>query len=171
MNRLINKVKKYFYNQRQYQNYLKRSGLKIGDGCEINKDVCFGSEPYLIEIGNYVRITSGCKFITHDGGVWVLRHKTNNINLDLIKKIKIGNNIHIGINSIIMPGVTIGDNVIIGCGAVVTKNIPSGEIWGGVPAKKITSIDEYFEKHKSEFKSTKNMNKKEKKKYLEKNCI
>lgn len=41
--------------------------------------------------------------------------------------------IHIGVNMVIMPGVTIGDNCIIGCGAVVTKDIPSGEIWGGRP--------------------------------------
>lgn len=51
-------------------------------------------------------------------------------------------------NTIIMPGVSIGENSIVGCGAVVTKNIPPKEIWGGVPAHFIETVDEYYEKNK-----------------------
>ncbi len=47
-----------------------------------------------------------------------------------------------------MPGVSIGENSIVGCGAVVTKNIPPKEIWGGVPAHFIETVDEYYEKNK-----------------------
>ena len=76
--------------------------------------------------------------MTHDGGVWVLRKLYGDERIDLFGKVKIGNNVHIGMNkTIIMPGVTIGSNVIIGSGeAVVTKKYkPDNEIWGGVPAK------------------------------------
>jgi acetyltransferase-like isoleucine patch superfamily enzyme len=44
----------------------------------------------------------------------------------------------IGVNSTILPNVTIGEGAIIAAGAVVNKNVPAFEIWGGVPAKKIS---------------------------------
>ena len=78
--------------------------------------------------------------------MWVLRNMKKLENADYFGKIKIGNNVHIGMNVIVMPGVTIGDNVVIGCGAIVTKNIPSNSVAVGVPAKVIESIDEYYEK-------------------------
>jgi len=43
----------------------------------------------------------------------------------------------IGANAIILPGVTIGNNAVVGAGSVVTKSIPSREVWGGNPAKRI----------------------------------
>ncbi len=65
-----------------------------------------------------------------------------------------------------MPNVHIGSNVIIGCGAVITKDIPDGEIWGGVPARFIKKIDEYYLQHKKEFDYTKGYSYTEKKEYL-----
>jgi acetyltransferase-like isoleucine patch superfamily enzyme len=58
-------------------------------------------------------------------------------------RIKIGNNVTIGAHAVVMSGVTIGDNAIVGVGAVVPKgtHIGTGEIWGGVPAKKIKDIE------------------------------
>ena len=53
------------------------------------------------------------------------------------KPVKIGDNVWIGMNSIIMRGVTIGDNSIIGAGSIVTKNIPSNVIAAGSPCKVI----------------------------------
>ena len=66
--------------------------------------------------------------------------------LEITKPITIGNNVYIGNDVIILPGVSIGDNVIIGAGAVVTKNIPSDSVAAGVPARVIKPIQEYFEK-------------------------
>ena len=56
--------------------------------------------------------------------------------------VKIGNNVWIGGNTCIMPGVTIGDNVVIGAGSVVTKDIPSNTIAFGNPCKVIRKITE-----------------------------
>ena len=81
----------------------------------------FGSEPYLITIGDHVRITAEARFITHDGGVWVFRNEEKMKDVDVFGTIEIGNNVHLGNDVIIMPNVKIGDNVVIGCGAVVTK--------------------------------------------------
>ena len=54
--------------------------------------------------------------------------------------VKIGNNVHIGENVIILPGVNIGNNVIVGAGSVVTKSIPDNTLACGNPAKVIKNI-------------------------------
>lgn len=145
----------------------KKGGVKIGKGCEIYSSAEFGSEPYLVTLGDHVRVNSGVRFVTHDGGVWVLRHlKDDYKNIDIFGKITIGNNVHIGTNAIIMPGVSIGSNCIIGCGAIVTKNIPDNSIAVGVPARVIESIDEYEIKHMNDFVHTKMLTQEEKKKQL-----
>ena len=144
----------------------RKMGIKIGSNCQIYPNVNFGSEPYLVSLGDNVRITSGCKFITHDGGIWVLRNMKLIENGDIFGKIEIGNNVHIGINTIIMPNVKIGNNCIIGCGAIVTKDIPDNSIAVGVPARVIESIEDYYNKHKDDCHYTKNMDSKQKKEYI-----
>ena len=149
-----------------YKKFIKCGGM-IGQNCEVWPDVEFGSEPYLITIGDNVRITSGVRFVTHDGGVWVLRNNPGLEDIDVFGKIVIGNNVHIGWNSIIMPNVVIGNNVVIGAGSVVTHDIPDNTIVGGVPAKVIKSLAEYKEKVELNGIHTKNLTWKEKREYLE----
>lgn len=161
----INAIKRRLIGEEKYARSL---GVKIGKGCEIYSGIIWGSEPYLIKIGNNVRITQGCKFVTHDGGLWVLRRKYKKPNIDKFGKITIGNNVHIGWNSIIMPGVKIGNNVVIGCGSIVTKDIPDNCVYAGVPAKKIEDIETYYNKIKDHVIETKNMSSTEKKKIIEK---
>lgn len=146
--------------------YAKFIGVEFGKNCEIYRNVKWGTEPFLIRIGNNVRITSGVKFITHDGGVWVIRNLYKNKNIDVFGKIIIGNNCHIGWDAIILPGITIGDNCVIGAGAIVTKDVPSNTVVAGVPAKKIKTIDEYYHKVMQNSCNTKQMQKKEKKEFL-----
>ena len=143
--------------------YLK---VDIGEGCHIYPGVDFGSEPYLIKLGNNVRITNGVRFITHDGGLWVLRNNGMLEDADLFGRIIIGNNVHIGLNAVIMPGVSIGDNVIIGVGSIVTKDVPSNVVVAGVPARVIKSIDDYYHKNKEYVVFTKHMPMKEKRQFL-----
>lgn len=144
----------------------KKIGVKIGENCRFLNvtSSTFGSEPYLISIGNHVTITRGVSFITHDGGVWVFRNEEKSI--DVFGKIKVGNNVFIGLNSLILPGVTIGDNVVIAAGSVITKNIESNSVVGGNPARKIRTIEEYRKKSWKNADFIKNYNNVEKKKYL-----
>lgn len=137
-------------------------------GEEIYPDANFGLEPYMIEIGNHVRINSGVQFVTHDGGVWIFRQKEDTKDVDLFGRINVGNNVHIGTNSIIMPGVTIGDNVVVGCGAIVTHNIPDNSIAVGVPARVIENVEQYYSKNKEAFDFTKQLSPKDKRAYLTK---
>lgn len=155
-NLIINLIEKYQRHKDPIK-YWRKKGAKIGNNCEIYSTTNFGSEPFLISIGNHVRINMNVQLITHDGGVWVLREYLNDLNsekIDLFGKITIGNNVHIG------------DNCIIGCGAIVTSNIPNNSIAVGIPARVIENIEEYYEKNKVRFDYTKKMNNKEKKIYL-----
>lgn len=119
--------------------YARYKGVKVGENCRI-LTTSLGSEPWLISIGNKVTVTSGVRFLTHDGSTWLFSDEKGR--REAFKKVSVGNNIFIGINSIIMPGVIIEDNVIIAAGSVVTKSVPSGVIIGGNPAK---IIGDYFE--------------------------
>ena len=96
----------------------------------IGQQVIFDSEhPENIEIGDYCAITMRCVLLTH----YVKPH--GNSHVYEIGKIKIGNNVFLGANTVITKPVTIGDNVIVGAGSIITKDIPSNEIWAGVPAR------------------------------------
>ncbi len=111
--------------------YLRKMGVKIGENCHI-LTTSFSTEPYLIEIGNTVRIASGTVFLTHDGGVNCFRDE---IDGGIFGKIKIGNNVFIGTNSIILLNTTIGNNCIIGAGSVVRGHFPDDSVIVGNPAK------------------------------------
>lgn len=104
----------------------------------------WSTEPWIITLGNNVHITEGVRFITHDGGTLLYRDRVPD--LEITKPIKIGDNVYIGNNVILLPGVTVGNNVIIGAGAVVSKDIPDNSVAVGAPAKVIKTADEYFEK-------------------------
>lgn len=144
----------------------KPGGVHMGDHCEVFSNVSFGSEPYLVTLGNNVKITSAVQFITHDGGMYVLRNMKLLENADKFGRINVGNNVFIGVCSTIMPGVTIGDNVVIGACSVVTHDIPSNSVACGVPARVIKSIEQYYENSKDKVDFVKSMNRDEKKMYL-----
>ena len=98
--------------------------ISRGGGVHLYGDVNWSTEPWIITLGNNVHITGGTKFM--------------------------GNDVYIGNNVIILPGVTIGNNVVIGAGAVVSKDIPDNSVAVGVPARVIKTADEYLKKLKKE---------------------
>ena len=116
--------------------YLRKQGVKIGQNCKIHS-VSFSTEPYLVEIGDHARIASGTIFITHDGSVNIF---LGEIGGGIFGKIKIGNNVFIGNNSIILLNTSIGNNCIIGAGSVVRGEFPEGSVIFGNPAKVIMKI-------------------------------
>jgi len=142
-------------------------GVHIGVDCWL---ICtlsaFGTEPYLITIGNDCTITSGVLFLTHDGGMEVVNHLKGTAD-DKIAPIRIGNNVFLGNDVKIMMGVTIGDNVIVGAGSIVTNNVPSNVVIAGVPAKVICSIEEYSTKNHYRMFPTRNLSSKDKRKFFE----
>ena len=168
---VLRKIKIWKANDEEYIELLRKTGLIVGEGCSISKTAYFGGEPWLIRIGNNTRITNDVKFITHDGGLWTLR-KIGKLDEKDVKygAIKIGDNCNISWNVIIMPGVTIGNNCVVAAGAVVTKDIPDNSVWGGIPARHIETLEEYYDKVKNSVVKTNGMDNDEKKKYLIEKC-
>ncbi|MCD0459860.1 acyltransferase [Roseiconus lacunae] len=129
-------------------------GVKVGDDCRIIT-TRISTEPWLITIGNRVTITAEVFFLTHDGATSLIadergrRHK--------VAPIVIGDDVFIGVCSIIHPGVRIGDRVIIAAGSVVTKSVPSGSVVGGAPARIIGNFDDYKRKALERFPASSDM--------------
>ena len=161
------KLKLAQLNADSYCRYLRKSGVTIGERCTIYPGASFGSEPYLVTIGNHVTITSSVSFVTHDGGVEVLMDLGYAERPDLFGRIVVGNNVFIGVHTTILPDVTIGNNVIIGAGSVVTKDIPDNSVAAGCPAKVLKTIEEYYESNKHKIVNTKYLPGSEKRKVIE----
>lgn len=121
--------------------FARYKGVKVGEDCRIYIRQ-FGTEPFLINIGDRVTITSGVQIITHDGSTALVRNDVGRRYFHYAK-VKIGNDVFIGVNSIILPGVTIGSNVVIGAGSIVTRNIPANSVAVGSPARVVGSFEEF----------------------------
>lgn len=156
--------KSYYWAVRQVNPVMhaKMQGVLLGEGCRlINVD--FGSEPWLVQLGDRVS-ASDCHFVTHDGGVWVLRPDFPDI--DVIGPIIVGNNVFIGLGAVILPGVTIGDNVVVGAGSVVTESITDNLVVAGVPARPLCDIESYRRKSLEKAVFTKSMKTSERRAFL-----
>jgi acetyltransferase-like isoleucine patch superfamily enzyme len=142
--RLLKKLSREYRIGRDPVGYARSLGAGIGSGCRIYGATVgmFGSDPYLITIGDNVHITHGVTFITHDGATLILRKEVPD--LEITAPIKVGDDVYIGINSLILPGVTIGNRCIIGAGSIVTRNVPDNSVVVGVPARVIKTTDEYL---------------------------
>lgn len=149
-------VRGHRYSSDTYIKYLRSIGVTIGEDVSFytpTKILVDEQYPWMITIGNHVRICEGVKLLTHDYSWSVLKRFSNSdipegIILGASGKITIGNNVFIGVDSIITRDVNVGNNVIIGTGSVVTKDCEQNSVYAGVPAKKIMSISDYYTKRK-----------------------
>lgn len=122
---------------------LKKRGLKVGKNFKmIGQNIIDPSHCWHIEIGDNVVLAPRVHILAHDASTGLFVGYTK------VANVKIGNNVFIGASSTILPGVTIGDNVIIGAGSVVSKSIPSNSLAVGVPAKVISTLEDYLNKEK-----------------------
>lgn len=149
-----NLVRKAIFREKadssEYISLLRKKGMRIGERVLILNPKAITideTRPWLIEIGNDVQIANGVCIMTHGYDWSVLKGKYGDV-LGSSGKVRIGNNVFLGLNTVILKGVTIGDNVIIGAGSVVTHDIPGNCIASGNPARRIMSLDEYYDKRK-----------------------
>ena len=126
---IINRLKKSISRMNPLR-YAKMQGVQIGERTKLIDNPNWGSEPYLISIGDDCLISGGVTFTTHDMSVRVFNNLQPGLNVRKYGRIRIGNNCFIGMKSMILPNVTIGDNCVVAAGAVVTRNIPDNEVWG-----------------------------------------
>ncbi len=114
----------YGYNIEIGENFYANHNLIILDG---NK----------VSFGDNVFIAPNCGFYTAGHP---LDYRQRNQGLEYAKPIRVGNNVWIGGNVVVLPGVTIGDNCVIGAGSIVTKDIPENTVAVGNPCKVIKNI-------------------------------
>jgi acetyltransferase-like isoleucine patch superfamily enzyme len=125
--------------------YFRSQGVEIGENVEIfgANLFTFGSEPYLVSIGNQVTISHKVDFITHDGGLRIARSKYPGAYL--YGRIQVADRCFLGAHCVLLPGARVGAGSVIGSGSIVTGEIPPGVVAIGAPAKPVKTVEEYIQ--------------------------
>ncbi len=116
----------------------QEGSITIGKNCGISNAVLISQNA--IVIADQVYIGGGCCIYDNDFHSVDFDTRINNPTVIPSSPIHIGYGAFIGGHSIVLKGVTIGKYAVIAAGSVVTKNVASGEVWGGVPAKKLKDL-------------------------------
>jgi len=147
--------------------YARWIGVRIGNDCHLPgaRESMFGSEPYLIKIGDNVTVSHDCDFITHDGGIRQFRKIAPDI--DIMGPIIIGNDVFVGAHSVLLPDTILGDRCVVGSGAMVKGHFEPDSLIVGNPARRIGSVQDYWERARSKTVPTFFLKPKEKRKFLE----
>ncbi len=133
---LVKKIKHYGGNLARllYHSYLRATGVAIGDNTMISIGAKIDVRRGKIIIGNKCTITHGCVILSHDAAAARLNKKSEATTI-------IEDNVFVGVNSVVLPGVRIGRNSIVGAGSIVTKDVPENCVVCGNPAKIIKVIE------------------------------
>lgn len=124
-------------------------GMKVGKNFgRLNGVILDPSHCWLIEIGDNVTLAPRVHILCHDASTKQF------LNYTKIGRVTIGNNVFIGAESVVLPGVTIGSNVIIGANSTVTHNIPDGMVAAGSPARILCPTAEYLEKERARMETS-----------------
>lgn len=122
-------------------------GMKVGKNFKrLHGVILDPSHCWLIEIGDNVTMAPRVHILCHDAST---KHY---LGYTKIGRVTIGDNVFIGAESVVLPGVTIGNNVIIGANSTVTRDIADNSVVAGSPAKMICTLDAYLEKEKARMK-------------------
>jgi acetyltransferase-like isoleucine patch superfamily enzyme len=115
--------------------YYRANGIRIGRRTMISLGAKLDVRRGRIIIGDDCLITYGSMIASHDGASRMVRREDNGEGT-----VVIGNNVFVGIGSIILRDVTIGDNSVIGAGSIVTKDVPPGVLVCGNPARVVKEL-------------------------------
>ena len=122
---------------------LVEMGMRIGKNfLRMHGTILDPSHCWLITIGNNVTLAPRVHVLAHDAST------CHHLGYARIGRVDIGNNVFIGADTVVLPGVSIGDNSIIGANSTVTKSIPANVVAAGNPARIICTIDEYVDRNR-----------------------
>ncbi|WP_272492482.1 acyltransferase [Cognataquiflexum nitidum] len=122
-----------------YQNYLRFRGVKIGKNTMISLGAKVDTHRGKVSIGDNCLITSGVKILSHDGASRLINKDDFGYG-----EVKIGNNVFLGVNAVVLRDVTKGNNSVVAAGAIVTKDVPPQSVVAGNPAKIIKTLEGPF---------------------------
>ena len=100
------------------------------------------TSPWLLTIGKNVSLAAGVKVLTHDAS-WLILKGVDGVIRGHMAPTRIGDNVFIGMNSIVLCGVTICDNVIIGVNSAVNRSIREPGVYSGVPARRTAELEQF----------------------------
>lgn len=142
MNRIFAIFARHLFPAQLRMPFYKAMGVKVGKGSKIAATVEIDmSAPELITIGKDVWVTRGVMLLCHQRDLSFYEIGKPVMDCPLkFAPINIKDGVHVGIGSIIMPGVTIGEGAVIGAGSVVTRDIPPYCVAVGAPAKVIKTF-------------------------------
>lgn len=133
--------------------WVEENGTVISEST-VDKDEILDTNEAMLEIiidsklkqhvWNKMYKTDNAKLLSHDASTALVEGVRTKLGI-----VKIGNNVFIGANSIVLCNVRIGDNVVGGANSVVTHDVPSNSVYAGNSAKYICSFDEFSEKHQN----------------------
>lgn len=119
-------------------------GMKVGKNFgRLNGVILDPSHCWLISIGDNVTMAPRVHIICHDAST------KGFLNYTKIAPVTIGDNVFIGAESVVLPGVSIGNNVIIGANSTVSHDVPNNTVVAGNPARPICSLEQYLDKERS----------------------
>ena len=123
-------------------------GMTVGKNFgRLNGVILDPSHCWLIEIGDNVTLAPRVHILCHDASTKGFLGYTK------IGRVTIGNDVFIGAESVVLPGVTIGNNVIVGANSTVTHDVPDGVVVAGSPARVICTLEEYLVKERARMES------------------
>ena len=119
-------------------------GMTVGKNFKrLNGVILDPGHCWLIEIGDNVTMAPRVHILCHDAST------KQHLGFTKIGRVTIGDNVFIGAESVVLPGVTIGSNVIIGANSTVTHDIPENSVAAGSPARVVCTVKEYLAKEKA----------------------
>ena len=116
-------------------NYLRATGVKIGRNNMISFRAKIDVRRGKIVIGDNCTITYGCIILSHDRSAMHI-----NPDDDGEGEVIIGNNVYLGVNTVVLRNVHIGDNSVIGAASLVNKDIPPNVVAVGNPIKIVKKL-------------------------------
>lgn len=135
----------------EYVSYLRGRGIKVGENVRFRypgHTLIDQTRPTLVEFGDNIDINDNFTLLTHDFGTYAIRGKFGEF-VNSSGRVKIGSNVVIGRDVTILKGVEIGDNTIIALGSIVTKSTPPNSVVAGMPARVVSTLDDYYLRRKN----------------------
>jgi maltose O-acetyltransferase len=118
-------------------------GMRAGTGTAAEHGVLL--DPafcWLIDIGEHCTFAPYATVLAHDAGT------RRGLGYTRLGRVRIGDRVFVGAHALVLPGITVGDDAVIGAGAVVTRDVAAGSVVAGSPARELTTVAAYTERHR-----------------------